>query len=233
MVWDWTNFLSGLVARVPVERILLPPRDNTKELEKFYQGLLSAESPKQAASEERMTTTIPPAEKPSAKPIVAKAGTGCRGCTSKHFGKCAGALSEAIDFARSDGIESAEVVKRLAFCDRELDGWEGIDATPESFVNLSEERKVWVRKWLPRGRQFRHQLNSIKSMEDLERVTARAGDLHLEAFNELRELGELEDEGASPLLTEIGRQAERVKAGELTKEEAIKELKQWQKSVKT
>ena len=140
MVWDWTNFLSGLVARVPVERILLPPRDNTKELEKFYQGLVSAESPKQAASEERMTTTIPPAEKPSAKPIVAKAGTGCRGCTSKHFGKCAGALSEAIDFARSDGIESAEVVKRLAFCDRELDGWEGIDATPESFVNLSEER---------------------------------------------------------------------------------------------
>jgi len=230
MAMDWVGFFSNLVARVPVERFLLPPPDHTKEVEKFYHSLVSTESPKQAASEEKMSI-IPPTEKSLDKPIVAKAGTGCRGCTSKHFGKCAGALSEAIDFARSDGLESAEVERRLAFCDRELDGWEGLDATPESFVTLSDERKVWVRKWLPKGRQFRHQLNSIKTMEDLERVAARAGDLHLEAFKELRELGELEDTD-SGFLDEVQRQAKRVKSGELSKEDAVKELEQWQKSVK-
>jgi len=230
MAMDWVGFFSNLVARVPVERFLLPPPDHTKEVEKFYHSLVSTESPKQAASEEKMSI-IPPTEKSLDKPIVAKAGTGCRGCTSKHFGKCAGALSEAIDFARSDGLESAEVERRLAFCDRELDGWEGLDATPESFVTLSDKRKVWVRKWLPKGRQFRHQLNSIKTMEDLERVAARAGDLHLEAFKELRELGELEDTD-SGFLDEVQRQAKRVKSGELSKEDAVKELEQWQKSVK-
>jgi len=231
MAMDWVGFFSNLVARVPVERFLLPPPDHTKEVEKFYHSLVSTESPKQAAFEEKMTTTIPPTEKAPDKPIIAKAGTGCRGCTAKHFGKCAGALSEAIDFSRAEGMESAEVEKRLAFCDRELDGWEGIDATPESFVSLSDERKVWVRKWLPTGRGFRHQLNSIKTMEDLEQVAARAGELHLQARKELRELGELEDKD-SGFLDEVQRQAKRVKEGELTKEQAVKEIEEWQKSVK-
>ena len=58
---------------------------------KARHSLVSTESQKQAASEEKMTTTIPPTEKALDKPIVAKAGTGCRGCTANHFAKCAGA----------------------------------------------------------------------------------------------------------------------------------------------
>ena len=246
---DWLAFALNQIARIPFEKVLFPRPDHTKALQDFAASVgnpvsqnrrssaegeessaalaITPQTEKEAAYEEKMTLTTPPTD----KPIVAKAGTGCRGCTAKHFGKCAGALSEAIDFSRAEGMESTEVEKRLAFCEREMETWEGIDATPESFVSLSDERKVWVRKWLPTGRGFRHQLNSIKTMEDLEQVAARAGELHLQARKELRELGELEDKD-SGFLDEVQRQAKRVKEGELTKEQAVKEIEEWQKSVK-
>ena len=225
MVWNWANFLSSLAARVPVERILLPPRDNTKELEKFYHGLVSAESQKQAASEEKMTT-IPIAEKSFDKPIVAKAGTGCRSCTADHLATCAGSLAEALRFARGDGIQSAEVQERIALCAEELNIWERRDATPKSFVELPEQDKDFLRRWLPKGRGLRHQLNDIQTIEDLEKTAAHAQRLHLEARKELQSTPN------SPFLDEVQRQAKRVKAGELTKEQAVKEIEEWQESVK-
>jgi len=225
MVWNWANFLSSLAARVPVERILLPPRDNTKELEKFYHGLVSAESQKQAASEEKMTT-IPIAEKSFDKPIVAKAGTGCRSCTADHLATCAGSLAEALRFARGDGIQSAEVQERIALCAEELNIWERRDATPKSFVELPEQDKDFLRRWLPKGRGLRHQLNDIQTIEDLEKTAAHAQRLHLEARKELQ------SNPNSPFLNEVQRQAKRVKTGELTKEQAVKEIEEWQESVK-
>jgi len=225
MVWNWANFLSSLAARVPVERILLPPRDNTKELEKFYHGLVSTESQKEAASGEKMAT-IPPTEKPFDKPIVVKAGTGCRSCTADHLATCAGSLSEALRFARGDGIQSSEVQERIALCAEELNIWERRDATPKSFVELPEQDKDFLRRWLPKGRGLRHQLNDIQTIEDLEKTAAHAQRLHLEARKELQSTPN------SPFLDEVQRQAKRVKAGELTKEQAVKEIEEWQKSVR-
>ena len=226
MAWDWTNFLSGLVARVPVEKILLPPPDHTGELEKFYHSLASAESPKQAASEEKTATTIPTTEKPFDKPIVAKAGTGCRSCTADHLATCAGSLAEALRFARGDGIQSAEVQERIALCAEELNIWERRDATPRSFVELPEPDKDFLRRWLPRGRGLRHQLNDIHTIEDLEKTAAHAQRLHLEARKELQ------SNPNSPFLDEVQRQAKRVRVGELTREQAVKEIEAWRKSVK-
>ena len=225
MVWNWANFLSSLAARVPVERILLPPRDNTKELEKFYHGLVSTESQKEAAFGEKMTT-IPSTEKSFDKPIVAKAGTGCRSCTADHLATCAGSLSEALRFARGDGIQSSEVQERIALCAEELNIWERRDATPKSFVELPEQDKDFLRRWLPKGRGLRHQLNDIQTIEDLEKTAAHAQRLHLEARKELQ------SNPNSPFLNEVQRQAKRVKTGELTKEQAVKEIEEWQESVK-
>jgi len=223
---DWLGFFSNLVARVPVERILLPPRDNTGELEKFYQSLTSAQTEKEAAPPVKTTvTTQEPAKSPDyapAKPtgqikITSKAGTGCRPCTSDHLATCAGALGEALRFARTDGVNSDDIQQRIALCAEELNIWERWDAAPKSFTDLSDQDKDFLRRWLPRGRGLRHQVNQIETLGDLEKAAAHAQRLHLEARKELKERG-------NPFLEEVERQAERVKAGEITREQAIKEL---------
>jgi len=95
-------------------------------------------------------------------------------------------LSEALRFARSEGMESNEVQERLALCAAELNIWERWDAAPQSLVELPEEDKDFLRRWLPKGRGIRHQLNSVKVIEDLEKTAASASRLHLEARKELR-----------------------------------------------
>jgi hypothetical protein len=49
---DWLGFFTNMAARVPFERILIPPRDGSKELEKFYQGLAVAQTEKKVAQGE-------------------------------------------------------------------------------------------------------------------------------------------------------------------------------------
>lgn len=112
-------------------------------------------------------------------------GKECRPCTSDHFATCAGILSESLRFARADGMQSDEVQQRLALCAQEMNAWERWDAAPESFVALSDEDKDFLRKWLPKGRGFRHKLNAVESVEQLEMVAADAQRLHLEARKEI------------------------------------------------
>ncbi|GAI76418.1 unnamed protein product, partial [marine sediment metagenome] len=44
--------------RVPIEKVLFPPRDNTKALEEFAAGMRSPTSPGKAPPQQKMTTTI-------------------------------------------------------------------------------------------------------------------------------------------------------------------------------
>lgn len=190
----WLALIPEILNRIPLEKLIARPPDNKQRLRELQEILTGAEPKKEAQPE------VAKIEEPEEPPLytratkTAVAGKGCRACTAKHFAKCAGALSEAIDFARTDGIEGDEVLKRLAFCHGEISSWEGIDATPASFATLSEERKTWVRKWLPEGRRFRHKLDAIKTIEDLEEVAALAETLHFEAYKELKKIGELKDE---------------------------------------
>jgi len=223
---DWLAYLTNLAARVPVERILIPPRDSTKELEKFYQSLAGTEVVKETAPPlKTAVTTQESPETPDFVPekpmgqikITSKLGTGCRPCTSDHLATCAGALSEAIRFARADGVESDDVQQRIALCAEELNIWERWDAAPKSIAELSDQDRDFLRRWLPKGRGLRHQVNKIETLEDLEKAAGHAQQLHLEARKELKEKG-------NAFLEAVERQAERVKAGEITREQAIKEL---------
>jgi len=223
---DWLAYLTNLAARVPVERILIPPRNNTRELEKFYQSLAGTEVVKEAAPPLKTTvTTQEPAKTPdfvSEKPmgqikITSKLGTGCRTCTTDHISTCASFLPEALRFARDEGMASDEVLKRISLCRQELNAWERGDAAPASFADLSDQEKDFLRRWLPRGRKLRHQVNEIRSLEDLEKAAAYAQQLDLEATKELLK-------GGNAFLEAVERQAKRVKAGEITREQAIKEL---------
>ena len=209
---DWSRTIStvamNIVRRIPVERLLFPPQDNAKDLEKFLATLQAPESQNKPSSEQKATVITEAVEKvPQKSPPVPRlhqiqktsAGTGCRPCTADHLSTCAGALSEALRFVRSEGMESNEVQERLALCAEELNIWERRDAAPKSFVDLPDEDKAFLRRWLPKGRWLRHQVNTIQTMEGLEKVAADAQRLHLEARKDLRALGHGEPTQKSPL----------------------------------
>ena len=65
---DWFAFATNLINRIPIERVLFPPRDNAKALEEFAKTLPAAESQKTGASEPKMMVTIPTPEKPEIEP---------------------------------------------------------------------------------------------------------------------------------------------------------------------
>lgn len=149
------------------------------------QTVNAPESSNLAPLEGNLTEAVQAAPRPQQIQKTSR-GKECRPCTSDHFATCAGVLEEALRFARADGLENDEVVERVALCAEQMNAWERWDAAPESFEDLAEEDKAFLRQWLPKGRSFRHRLNSIQSMEDLERVAAEAHRLHLNARKELR-----------------------------------------------
>ena len=55
---DWVAWVTNIIARVPVERVLFPPRDNTKALEDFATTMGGTKSPKEAPVSEKPTPTI-------------------------------------------------------------------------------------------------------------------------------------------------------------------------------
>ena len=54
---NWVAFISNIIAHVPIERALFPPRDNTKALEEFITSMEQTRSPKEAPVLEKPTST--------------------------------------------------------------------------------------------------------------------------------------------------------------------------------
>ena len=55
---NWTAFLSNIISRVPIEKVLFPPRDSVKSLENFVATVRSPTSPKKAPVSENTASTI-------------------------------------------------------------------------------------------------------------------------------------------------------------------------------
>ena len=55
---NWVGFVTNIIARVPFERALFSPRDNTKALEEFITNMKQTKSPKEGASGGKSTSTI-------------------------------------------------------------------------------------------------------------------------------------------------------------------------------
>jgi len=55
---DWVAFFANIFNRVPVERFLFPPRDNTKALEDFVGSMKRTESSKEAPVSEKTASII-------------------------------------------------------------------------------------------------------------------------------------------------------------------------------
>jgi hypothetical protein len=116
-------------------------------------------------------------------------------------------------------MESSEVQSRLALCVDELNAWERIDASPEKITASSPAEKEFMAKWLPRGRELRHMVNDVRVMEELEAAAAQAKIWSQEARQDMQKL-------SPPVMRHIQEVASKLKAGEITKEEAFKELKE-------
>lgn len=54
---DWVAWVTNIIARIPVERVLFAPRDNSKALETFVTTMGGTRSPKEAPVSEKPTST--------------------------------------------------------------------------------------------------------------------------------------------------------------------------------
>ncbi len=101
-------------------------------------------------------------------------GTACLACSKDHFSTASGALSEALRFARKEGINHPEVQDRLGIASDELNIMERIDLSPQKMITLDgHERKIALEA-LNESRDLRHKILSVKSPEGLEQVAAEA-----------------------------------------------------------
>lgn len=55
---DWLVAIGNLIAHIPIERVLFPPRDNTKALEEFAAGMKPTGSPKETSAQQKTVVSI-------------------------------------------------------------------------------------------------------------------------------------------------------------------------------
>jgi len=98
---NWRLLVGNLIKRVPIERVLFPPRDNIKALQDFAArwGVKGAETPvpshREGPPEEKTTVIAQEAEGPSRQVDIA---TACVPCALGHFSTSTGLLNEAVRF---------------------------------------------------------------------------------------------------------------------------------------
>jgi len=127
-------------------------------------------SPPVTAQDDETNT---PSDVSSTSQVTAE-GKGCIPCAADHFSTVAGALTEALRFARTEGIDHQEVLDRIAISFDELNIMERIDAAPEKLNRLPEEEQSLMRDATVMSRDLRHSLSDLTCVEDLEAVAALA-----------------------------------------------------------
>lgn len=98
--------------------------------------------------------------------------TGCLPCSLGHMSSCSGLLNEAVRFAKSDGIDSNEVIDRVGMCLDELNAMERVDLRPEMIVSLPAWEKDLADEVLVASRAMRHTLEELGTVDNLEQAAA-------------------------------------------------------------
>jgi len=167
---DWLTIIANGLSRFPLERWLMPRRDSAKALENFVSTLPTPEIAKAVPQSEETPESLPPSLEVSQE----KAGTACIPCSVNHLSTCSGLLSEAMRFAREDGIDNREVITRIGLCQDELNAMEREDLRPEKVIELNQQDKEFANKLLTGSRGLRHGLETLSSVDDLETISANA-----------------------------------------------------------
>lgn len=123
--------------------------------------------------EENTSQDLPLDTKATTENKATSVKTGCIPCSLGHLGSCSGVLNEAMRFARTEGMESGEVIDRVNICLDELNSLERVDLRPEMTSHLPLWEKELADRVLQGSRATRHKLESISSVSELENL---AGD---------------------------------------------------------
>lgn len=157
------NIIAVLISegsRLLSQYIQIRPRPMPAELatpEVTISQKIVQESPKPAPKVETATKSV---------------ATGCIPCSIGHVGTCSGLLNEAMRFAYKDGVASPEVIDRVGMCLDELNSLERVDMRPEAIADLPTWEKSLAQDVLKTSRDTRHQLESLTSVDQLERTAA-------------------------------------------------------------
>lgn len=146
---------------------------------RFISEILRSRPPKRQTAENE----LPPIEyeealvlaedSPSNAGSNTEVATGCIPCSLGHLGTCSGLLNEAMRFARSEGLNSEEVIGRINACMDEISSLERVDLRPEKIVTLPKEDKELANQALVESRNIRHGLEGISTVDELEELAAK------------------------------------------------------------
>lgn len=114
--------------------------------------------------------------------------TACLQCSRDHYSTVSGALSEALRFARSDGIASKDAQGRIGIALDELNIMERIDLAPQALAQLKSEEKKLAEWSLKNSRQLRHTIGEISTIDDMEKAAAEAARLREDFMSRYGEL---------------------------------------------
>lgn len=197
----WVDLITNILSRVPIERLMFPPRDNVKELEKFINTLPRTEPQKEGASERKSTATIQ--EPAKATKTVA---TACVPCALGHFSTSAGLLNEIARF-KGEGIASDEILDRIAKVQEEQNALERVDLTPENIQALPPWEKELAEASLGQSRKLRHSLERFTSIEQLNQAAADTSSFYKELNRKWFKgrFAHLGPEKAQRIADEVGR----------------------------
>ena len=167
---NWWPFIVTIVKRVPVERVLFPPRDRTRALEEFAATTTAPVAQKTGGSEQKTAPTTITLE-PEAAPPQETVATACIPCCLGHFSVSAGLLNEAVRF-KGEGITSNEISDRIAKVLEEQNTLERVDLTPEKLQSAPDWERDIAEEALQQSRSLRHRLETFKGIKDLEQAAA-------------------------------------------------------------
>jgi len=120
-------------------------------------------------------------------------GTACIPCSKNHISTVSASLNEAVRFARSEGINHPEVVRRIGIAMDELNIMERIDLAPDKLIGLNEKEKEIAEWVLKKSRELRHMIDEIKTPEDLEKTASEAAKIRTEFLSKIFDVSGLRD----------------------------------------
>lgn len=153
-----------------------PERLNVEDLK------VKAAQKAMAAVEEELNVTTPRTERKR------DVSTVCLICGHHHIVTTSAALGEALRFARKEGVGSLEVQRRLEIAAEECDIAERIDFSPAQLEKSLPAEREFLKGFIPKLRDFRHQNDTITTVDDLEKAATVAQKLATEYKAKEREL---------------------------------------------
>jgi len=209
---NWIAMAVSIVGKLPIERLLIKPRDNTKALDELASTLRASQSQNKPAVSVNPTPSTQEVAPALPKQKVA---TACVACAVGHFSTSVGLLNEAVRFEK-EGINSNEIADRIAKILEEQNALERVDLTPEKIRSTLEWERKLAEEALQQSRGLRHRLETLTTIKELKEIAADTAGYYRRLHREWYHLRITQPGEARPGLTL--KDAKKMAAEEAAKE---------------